>query len=52
MRILLYLVGTDEDDAQHNYPFTQYTDALAFSEKCPGTNVFSIQAVLDFATLE
>jgi hypothetical protein len=52
MDITLYLVGTDEDDAQQNFPFDSAESAQSYADDNPGTLVFSVTAFIDFSTIE
>lgn len=52
MEITLYLVGTDADDAQLNQPFESWGEAESYRKENPGTKVFSVEAVIDFTTIE
>lgn len=52
MRITLWLVGTNADDAQGNFPFDSEESAASFANDNPGTKVYSVYADIDFSTIE
>lgn len=47
----LYLVGRDADDAQGNMPFDSHDSAYDYSQDNPGTNVYEVDAFIDFTTV-
>lgn len=52
MDITLYLVGTDEDNARETFPFDSYESAQSYSDDNEGTEVFIVNATIDFSTIE
>lgn len=52
MDITLYLVGTDQDEAEANFPFDSISSARSFADDNPGTQVFSVTATIDFNTVK
>lgn len=52
MNITLYLVGEDEDEAQQNLLFDSQESAEDYAHDYPGSNVYSVSAVVDFTTIE
>ena len=52
MDITLYLVGTDSDDAQSNFPFDSFESAESYQQDNPGTKIYSVTARIDFSTME
>ena len=50
--ITVYLVGTDEDDAQENAFFDSWGEAESYRKEHPGTKVFSVEGRIDFTTIE
>lgn len=52
VEITVYLVGTDEDDAQGGWPFDSYRSAREFQLDNPGTKIWSVGATIDFDTME
>lgn len=52
MEITLYLVGTDADDAQENFPFDSAESAESYAQDNPDTYVYTVTATIDFSTIE
>lgn len=52
MEITLYLVGTDADDACTNFPFDSFESAESYQADNPDTEIYSVQAFIDFTTVE
>lgn len=49
--ITLYLVGTDEDDAQQNLPFDSEESAQSFADDNEGTVVYAVSATIDLGSI-
>lgn len=52
MELTIYLVGTDVDDACETFPFDSYESARSFADDNPGSNIYTVQANVDFTTIE
>lgn len=52
MEITLWLVGTDADDAQTNFPFHSPESAQSYADDTPGNKLFTVTATIDFSTIE
>jgi hypothetical protein len=52
MEVTVYLVGTDADDAQTNFPFDSEESASSYADDNGGLDVFTCTAYLDFSTIE
>lgn len=54
MEITLYLVGSDADNAQENFPFDSYESAQSYADDGEEDHlmVFTVSATIDFSTIE
>lgn len=50
--LILYLVGTDDENAQEGLPFDSEESAQSYADDNPGTEVYSVTATIDFDTIE
>lgn len=52
MNVEIYLVGTDEDDAQEGAPYFDLDDATQYAHESGGLTVYTVTARLDFNSVE
>lgn len=52
MNITLYLVGTDIENAETNFPFDSLESADSYIFDNPGMQVFSVVATMDLSSIE
>ena len=50
--LTLYLVGYNINDARGNFPFDCIETAQDYKLDNPGMKIYSVQASLDFSTME
>lgn len=50
--IILYLVGTDAENAETRWPFDSEESAYSYAADNPGLEVFTVVATLDLSTIE
>ncbi len=52
LEITLYMVGIDEEDARSTFVFDSFESANSYVQDNPGTKIYTVEATIDFETME